>query len=57
MDDFLVAVEREVVAVGDDLGLGDEEGLVGALAGFLRIFSFQRFSFLLFPPPENVWEV
>ena len=29
---FLVAVDREVVVVRGDLGLGDEEALVGALA-------------------------
>ena len=30
VDDLLVAVEREVVALGDDVGLGDEERLLGA---------------------------
>ena len=35
MDDFLVAVEREVVVVGDDVGLGHEETLIGAGSGFL----------------------
>jgi hypothetical protein len=31
VDDFLVAVEREVVVVGGDVGLGDEEARIGAL--------------------------
>lgn len=35
VDDFLVAVNREVVALRGDVGFGDEEGLLGALASVL----------------------
>ena len=49
MDDFLVAIEREVVIVGDDLGLGYEETWIGAGAGF--------FFGEVFPALEDVGEV
>jgi hypothetical protein len=33
VDDFLVAVDGEVVALRGDVGLGDKERLLGAFAG------------------------
>lgn len=57
MDDFLVAVEREVVAVGDDLGLGDKEGLVRALAFPLFTLQSPISDPQSLPSSQNVWQV
>lgn len=57
VDDFLVAVEREVIALGGDVGFGDEEALRGAFARALRGFNIREFRFQRTPAGKDVGEV